>query len=78
MFSLIAFLLFFLPAWSANGTDWQQVGETGFSPEPVSWTNLAVDSFGTLYMAGQDEGNRSFRVMRFDGTNWIQIGTEFA
>ncbi|MCW5211506.1 hypothetical protein VU04_01175 [Desulfobulbus sp. TB] len=77
IFSLIAVLFFCLPTWSAIGADWQQVGEAGFSPEPVSWTNLIVDNVGTLYMAGQDEGNSSFRVMRFDGINWVQIGAGF-
>jgi hypothetical protein len=58
-----------------NGTDWEPVGDAGFSASETSYTSLAIGSTGTPYVAYQDGGNDSkATVMKFNGTAWVNVG----
>jgi len=55
-----------------NGTQWQQVGTTGFN----SWIETMALSDNNLYAAGDFTNNNDQRyVARWDGTRWQQVGT---
>jgi len=61
-----------------DGTNWMNVGTAGFSA--IGFTNNNVLAFHPAtnepYVAYQDGGNgRRTTVMRFDGTNWVNVGT---
>ncbi|MCI5197626.1 MAG: hypothetical protein D3919_15680 [Candidatus Electrothrix sp. AW5] len=60
-----------------NGTSWEQVGAAGFSlGDEASGIQLALDSSGRPYIAyrdGYDDYGKA-SVMRFNGTNWEQVG----
>ena len=69
-----------------DGTNWVQVGVAGFSASMASsgtslptflYPTIALDSSDTAYVAYYTtEGNRyNTNVMRFDGTNWVQVGS---
>ncbi|WP_417909235.1 hypothetical protein [Candidatus Electronema sp. PJ] len=62
-----------------DGTDWVQVGEAGFSAGLTQDKRLAIDHSGTPYVAymdwdGIDGDSAKINAMRFDGTNWMQVG----
>ena len=58
-----------------NGTNWEQVGQAGFSAGSADPTSLAIDSSGTPYVAYQDSANSGkASMMKFNGTNWEQVG----
>jgi uncharacterized repeat protein (TIGR01451 family) len=58
-----------------NGTAWEQVGAAGFTAGAARFIVLALDAYGTPYVAYQDEahGNKA-SVMRFNGAAWVQVG----
>jgi hypothetical protein len=59
-----------------NGTDWERVGNAGFSEGGVYNTSLAFAPDGTPYLAYQDLGNNhKATVMRFDGAHWENVGS---
>jgi hypothetical protein len=60
-----------------DGTNWVNVGSTGFSTGSVWWTSLALSPFnGQPFVAFQDQSNSDkATVMNFDGTNWVNLGT---
>lgn len=65
----------FLPSAQAQ---WLPVGTPGFSPGGLSnWQNLVIDPNDTLYVAFNDEGLPAGQgtVMKYDGTNWVSVGT---
>jgi hypothetical protein len=52
-----------------NGSDWVPVGTPGFSAGKASFTSLAVDSSGSVYVAYQDDVNGNHAtVMKFNNT----------
>jgi hypothetical protein len=54
-------------------TSWSPVGPPGFSPQGVANLVLAIDHQDRLHVAYYRYHN-SVVVMRFDGTNWVQLG----
>ena len=58
-----------------NGTTWEQVGAAGFTAGAARFIVLALDAYGTPYIAYQDEahGNKA-SVMKFNGAAWVQVG----
>jgi hypothetical protein len=58
-----------------NGTNWENVGNAGFSSGRVNETKLAFNSIGQPYVAFVDD-NFGYRlsVMKFDGNNWVYEG----
>jgi Secretion system C-terminal sorting domain len=61
-----------------NGTDWVNVGNAGFSLMGADWISLAFSPVdGQPYVAFSDQMNytKKASVMKFDGTNWIYVGT---
>ncbi len=64
-----------------DGTNWIYVGTPGFSllgdgNEGALYTSITFDKHNVPYVAYSDFSN-SFRatVQKFDGTNWVQVGT---
>lgn len=61
------------PAVAAGA--WQTVGSAGFSASYATFTDLAIDSSGTPYVAFVDFSEESkVTVMKFDGTDWVLVG----
>ena len=55
---------------------WKYVGNAGFSAGGADYTSLAFNPSGDLYITYEDiENQRKISVMKFNGTNWIYIGT---
>jgi hypothetical protein len=87
MKKLFNILVFFLPAilyaqegWykpSSINSLWQVVGNAGFSSGEADFISLAFrSSDGQPYVAFVDYGSsRKATVMRFDGTNWVNVGS---
>lgn len=60
-----------------NGTNWVDVGISGFSSAGSEFTSLAFNSSDEPYVAYRDAGNSSkVTVKKFDGTNWTTVGLE--
>jgi hypothetical protein len=63
-----------------NGTDWVNVGgdSTGFSVGAVDYTSLAFSPTDSLPYVAYSDGENSGKatVMKFDGTNWVNVGNE--
>jgi hypothetical protein len=61
-----------------NGNQWVNVGPGGFTPHGVSCTDLGFSPMGELYVALEEFIPKvlSYRavVMKFDGTNWLNVG----
>ncbi len=56
---------------------WSPVGQVGFSDSTVTYTSLAKSKDGTLYIAyGDYSKGLKATVKKFDGTNWVTVGTE--
>ncbi len=56
---------------------WMDVGNEGFTPAGASWTSVAVNSWGSPYVAFSDAdylGKMS--VMRYNGISWGFVGNE--
>jgi hypothetical protein len=61
-----------------DGTNWSYVGNGGFSPGTAAYTSLAFNpADGKPYVAFMDmlDPGRRVSVMKFDGTNWLYVGT---
>lgn len=62
-----------------DGTDWITVGTAGFSAGIASYTSLAFNSSNEPYVAFREFVSGSIlnqaTVMKFDGTDWITVGT---
>jgi len=62
-----------------DGTNWVNVGNAGFSTGEVDYISLAFSPSGEPYVAYQDGGVTysvgKATVMKFDGTNWVNVGT---
>ena len=62
-----------------DGTRWLNVGTRGFSAVGTAYTSLAFSPVDSLpYVAFQDAAfyYDPATVMKFDGTNWVYIGSE--
>ncbi|WP_417910150.1 hypothetical protein [Candidatus Electronema sp. PJ] len=73
----VLFLIALLVAVGTAQADWEQVGEADFSAGEALDISLALDSSGTPYVAYTDWGDGCMAqasVMRFNGTNWEQVG----
>ena len=61
-----------------DGTDWVNVGTAGFSAGQAEYTSLAFSPSGEPHVAYRDDaianGSKA-SVMKFDGTNWVNVGT---
>ncbi|WP_114777435.1 T9SS type A sorting domain-containing protein [Botryobacter ruber] len=58
-----------------TGTEWQQVGNAGFSTGGVEWTSIAFSPQGVPYVAFKDKGTvdgvaNRMRVARLNGSTW--------
>jgi hypothetical protein len=67
---------------SSTGQTWELVGTAGFSASGsgvCNWQRLLVDRYNNLYLAFNDEGfglgSGQGTVMKFNGTNWVSVGT---
>jgi hypothetical protein len=61
-----------------NG-DWADVGAVGLSEAGVTHISLALDSGNNPTIAYKDDsqgGGGKATVMKFDGTNWVLVGTQ--
>jgi hypothetical protein len=67
-----------------DGVNWQTVGSTGFTPGGAGFTSIAIDKNGIPYVAFRDQGDTVYNswpngyrvsVMKFDGANWVYVGT---
>ncbi len=89
MKKLIYILLFLFPVvgfsqqpwykYSPMDYAWKNVGNAGFSTGIAQWTNLAFSPSGELYVAFEEIENDwdlGPSVMKFDGTNWVNVGNE--
>lgn len=60
-----------------DGTNWTNVGTTGFSIASIGYPSLAFGPSGQPYIAFMDVGvayTYKARVMKFDGTDWVDVG----
>ena len=58
-----------------DGSNWVYVGPRRFTPGAASFTSLAADAAGTLYLAYVDHANgRKASVMKFAGGAWVNVG----
>jgi hypothetical protein len=57
-----------------NGTDWEAVGQKGFSDSGAEYLSLAF-SGSTPYVAYEDDGSsQKATVMKFNETDWEAVG----
>jgi hypothetical protein len=57
-----------------DGAEWSQVGQAGFTANPVVSVSIEVDSDGTPYVAYTEEGNGyKAQASKFDGENWVGL-----
>jgi hypothetical protein len=60
-----------------DGTDWLYVGNPGFSAWVTWYESLAFSPAGQPYVAFKDDQFQPWgraTVMKFDGTNWVNVG----
>jgi len=70
--------------YAFNGTDWSQVGTDIDGEESEDWSGFSVEmssdgntiAIGALYNDGNGKNSGHVRVYRFDGTDWIQVGSD--
>jgi hypothetical protein len=67
---------------ASQAQTWQLVGPAGFTASGsgvANWQRLLVDEYNNLYLSYNDEGfgisSGQGTVMKFNGTNWVSIGT---
>ncbi len=59
-----------------NGTSWVNVGPAGLTSGVATYTSLAINSSGTLYLAYSDGANSNkVTVMKYNGTSWVIVGS---
>jgi hypothetical protein len=63
-----------------DGTSWVNVGNAAFSTRGVAWTSLAFSPSGQPYVAFSESSLgyppvSKATVMKFDGTNWVYLGS---
>ena len=58
-----------------DGTNWNVVGNTGFSNVASQPTSLTFDPSGTPYVSYVDATNKVDVVMKFNGTSWVSLGS---
>lgn len=62
-----------------NGVTWEVVGVAGFSDGEISNLSPIVVENGTPYVAysewTDDQNSDLYTVKKFDGTNWVSVGT---
>jgi hypothetical protein len=62
-----------------DGTNWVAVGSAGFTEGQAGFISLAFSKTGQPYVAFQDwshNTNGMVSVMKFDGDNWVYVGSE--
>lgn len=71
-----------LQPFNASSQSWEVVGTAGFSASGsgvCNWQRLLVDRYNNLYLSYNDEGfgmsAGQGTIMKFDGTNWVSVGT---
>ena len=61
-----------------SGGEWINVGNPSFSAGAATYINLAIPSVGPdtgkPYIAYRDAAYDQITVMKFDGTNWVNVG----
>ena len=59
-----------------NGSNWVNVGPAGFTAGTVTYTSLAIDGSGNLYLAFADNANSNkVTVEKYNGSAWAIIGS---
>ena len=58
-----------------NGSYWEDVGTTGFSPNYAKYISLAFDAAGTPYVAYKDDNIYNATVIKYNGSSWETVGT---
>jgi hypothetical protein len=63
-----------------GGDYWDTVGTNGFTAGPVAYPSIAINSSGTPYVAYLEVAGSVFNggkitVKKFDGTDWVTVGT---
>jgi hypothetical protein len=64
-----------------NGNSWVNVGNSGLANGfATESTSIAIDSSGTPYVAYTEytTGNRRAYVEKYNGSNWVTVGNNFA
>nr|WP_299068175.1 BspA family leucine-rich repeat surface protein [uncultured Allomuricauda sp.] len=58
-----------------NGTAWEYIGDTGFSPDSADHISIALDNSNVPYVAYGDAANSGkIVVQRYNGTDWEYVG----
>ena len=75
---LHVFCIVLLSTFLASDTGaqtWKPVGSPGFSEGAAGQTTIAIDKYGTPYVAFQDATvNFGATVMKYNGINWVTVG----
>lgn len=59
-----------------NDSEWEYVGDPGYSEGGASFQSLVIDDSGKLFVAFRDQFNDNrCSVMTWDGSNWGFVGT---
>ncbi|MEZ4916617.1 MAG: hypothetical protein R2836_06480, partial [Chitinophagales bacterium] len=59
-----------------NGSNWQFIGNEGFTAGVASYTNIVLNNNNTPYISYTDYANgKSISVQKFDGNSWSVVGT---
>ncbi|MCT4581815.1 MAG: T9SS type A sorting domain-containing protein [Flavobacteriales bacterium] len=60
-----------------NGTNWEILGNPGFSAARVSDVDMTISNAGDIYVAYRDWSNNKITVMRYDAFNnvWNSVGS---
>ena len=63
-----------------NGSGWVNVGSAGFTANTADSAYLTLDGAGTPYIlyledTGTVFGYRVLKAMKYDGSNWVNVGT---
>jgi hypothetical protein len=58
-----------------NGTVWETVGTIAALEAPLLITSLEIDSAGIPYLAYADFNGAFLSIMKFNGTEWLPVGT---
>jgi len=69
------FLMLLFVSSFAFAQNWSQVGATQFSTKFALNAEMAFDNSGTPYVLYEDPTENKVFVMKFDGTNWVEVGS---